>query len=80
MGNTRPNLPTTEGPPMTVVERLTTEHRERLERFRQRAEHAREAEVSRIAIDILGVQPDDVAHAIRGNLTQEDEDGDSQST
>jgi hypothetical protein len=62
---------------MSVVEQLTTEHRERLERFRERAEHARENEVSRIAIDILGVQPDDVAHAIRGNLTQEDEDDDS---
>ena len=62
---------------MNAVERLTSEHRERLERFRQQAEHAREAEVSRIAIDILGVDPDDVAHAIRGNLTQEDEDEDS---
>lgn len=60
---------------MNAVERLATEHRERLERFRQQAEHARETEVSRIAIDVLGVHPDDVAHAVRGNLTQEDEDG-----
>jgi hypothetical protein len=44
---------------------------------RQQAEQARETEVSRIAIDILGGHPDDVAHAIRGNLTQEDEDDDS---
>jgi len=62
---------------MNALERLATEHRERLERFRQQAEQARETEVSRIAIDILGVHPDDVAHAIRGNLTQEDEDDNS---
>ena len=62
---------------MSAAEKLATEHRERLERFRQHAERVRETEVSRIAIDILGVDPDDVAHAIRGNLTQEDEDEDS---
>ena len=62
---------------MNAVERLTSEPAERLERFRQQAEHARETEVSRIAIDILGVDPDDVAHAIRGNLTHEYEDDDS---
>jgi hypothetical protein len=62
---------------MSVVERLTTEHRERLERFRQQAEHVRETEVTRIAIDILGVNADDVAHAIRGNLTRDDEDDDT---
>ena len=62
---------------MNAVERLATEHCERLERFRQQAEQARETEVSRIAIDVLGVHADDVAHAIRGNLTQEDEDDDS---
>lgn len=61
---------------MSVVERLTSEHRERLERFRQQADHAREPDVTRIAIDILGVHPDDVAHAIRGNLTRDDEDDD----
>ena len=61
---------------MSAAEKLATEHRERLERFRQHAERVRETEVSRIAIDILGVDPDDVAHAIRGNLTQEDEDED----
>jgi hypothetical protein len=61
---------------MNAVERLASEHRERLDRFRRQAEQARETEVTRIAIDILGVHPDDVAHAIRGNLTQEDEDED----
>jgi hypothetical protein len=59
---------------MSAAEQLATEHRERLDRFRQQAERVRETEVSRIAIDILGVRPDDVAHAIRGNLTREDED------
>ena len=59
---------------MSAAEKLATEHRERLERFRQHAERVRETEVSRIAIDILGVQPDDVARALRGNLTQDDED------
>jgi hypothetical protein len=44
---------------------------------RQRRSCGRGALASRIAIDILGVRPDDVAHAIRGNLTQEDEDDDS---
>jgi hypothetical protein len=62
----------TQEPPMTVVEQLASEHRERLERFRQQAERARETEVSRIAIDILGVAPDDVARALRGNLTEDD--------
>jgi len=37
-------------------------------------DRVREAEVSRIAVDILGVQPDDVARALRGNLTEDDED------
>ena len=61
---------------MRVFERLATEHRERLARFRQEAESARETEVSRIAIDILGVQPDDVARALRGNLTEDDDNDD----
>ena len=61
---------------MSVVDQVATEHRERLERFRQQAERARPTEVSRIAIDVLGVRPDDVAHALRGNLTRDDEDGD----
>jgi len=61
---------------MSAAEQLATEHRERLERFRRHAERVREAEVSRIAIDIFGVQPDDVARALRGNLTQDDEDDD----
>ena len=61
-------------PPMSAAERLATEHRERLERFRRDAERVRETEVSRIAVDVLGVRPDDVARALRGNLTQDDED------
>jgi len=61
---------------MSVVEQVATEHRERLERFRRQAERARPTEVSQIAIDILGVRPDDVAHALRGNFTRDDEDGD----
>jgi len=59
---------------MSAAERLATEHRERLERFRRDAERVRETEVSRIAVDVLGVRPDDVARALRGNLTQDDED------
>jgi hypothetical protein len=61
--------------PMRAAEQVAIEHRERLERFRQEAEAVRESEVSRIAIDVLGVHPDDVARALRGNLTQDDEDG-----
>ena len=59
---------------MGEADQLAIEHRERLERFRQHAERVRETEVSRIAIDVLGVPPDDVARALRGNLTQDDED------
>jgi len=59
---------------MGEADQLAIEHRERLERFRRHAERVRETEVSRIAIDVLGVQPDDVARALRGNLTQDDED------
>ncbi len=59
---------------MSAADRLAAEHRERLERFRRHAERARETEVSRIAIDILGVQPDSVARALRGNLTRDDEE------
>ena len=59
---------------MGAADQLAIEHRERLERFRRHAERVRETEVSRIAIDVLGVQPDDVARALRGNLTQDDED------
>jgi hypothetical protein len=65
---------------MTAAERMATEYRERLERFREQAEGARETEVSRIAIDILGVQPDVVAHALRGNLTRDDEDDPGQES
>ena len=59
---------------MSAADQVATEYRERLERFRRQAEHARETEVSRIAIDVLGVPPDDVARALRGNLSQDDED------
>lgn len=61
---------------MRAADQVASEHRERLERFRQEAEAVRESEVSRIAIDVLGVPPDDVARALRGNLTQDDEDDD----
>jgi hypothetical protein len=62
---------------MHAAEQIAAEHRERLERFRRHAEQVRETEVRRIAIDILGVPPDDVARALRGNLTGDDEeDGD----
>jgi hypothetical protein len=61
---------------MSDAERLAAEHRERLERFHRQADRVRETEVSRIAIDILGAQPDDIARAFRGNLTQDDEDDD----
>jgi hypothetical protein len=59
---------------MRAAEQVAAEHRERLERFHRQAEHIRDTEVSRIAIDVLGVQPDDVARALRGNLTAHDED------
>jgi len=59
---------------MSAADHVAAEHRERLERFRRHADRVREAEVSRIAIDILGVPPDDVARALRGNLTEDDED------
>jgi hypothetical protein len=59
---------------MSAADRLAAEHRERLERFRRHAERARETEVSRIAIDILGVEADSVARALRGNLTRDDEE------
>jgi hypothetical protein len=59
---------------MSAAERLAAEHRERLERFRRHAERVRETEVSRIAVDILGVQPDNVARALRGKLTRDDEE------
>ena len=62
---------------MSAAEHVAAEHRERLERFRREAERVRETEVSRIAIDVLGVQPDDVARAVRGNLTRDDEDDDT---
>ena len=58
---------------MGAADHVAAEHRERLERFRRHADRVREAEVSRIAIDILGVPPDDVARALRGNLTEDDE-------
>jgi hypothetical protein len=59
---------------MRAAEQVAAAHRERLERFHRHAEHIRDTEVSRIAIDVLGVQPDDVARALRGNLTADDED------
>jgi hypothetical protein len=59
---------------MRPVDQVATEHRERLERFRRRAEAVRETEVTRIAVDVLGVPADDVARALRGNLTRDDED------
>jgi len=59
---------------MSAADHVAAEHRERLERFRRHADRVRVAEVSRIAVDILGVQPDDVARALRGNLTEDDED------
>jgi hypothetical protein len=62
---------------MSEVDRLVSEHRDRLERFRREAERVRETEVRRIAIDVLGVPPDEVAHALRGNLTRDDEDDDA---
>lgn len=62
---------------MRAAERLAAEHRERLERFRRDAERVRETEVSRIAVDVLGVRPDDVARALRGNLTRDDEGDDA---
>ncbi|HJW79424.1 MAG TPA: acetate--CoA ligase family protein [Beijerinckiaceae bacterium] len=46
---------------MNAAERVAAEHRERLERFHRHAERVREAEVRRIAVDILGAPPDSVA-------------------
>ena len=62
--------------PSMSEEWFANEHRERLERFRRRAERVRGTEVGRIAIDVLGVHPDDVARALRGDVVQADEDDD----
>ena len=62
---------------MHAADQLAAEHRERLERFRRHAERVRETEVRRIAVDVLGVPADDVARALRGNLTRDDEDDDT---
>ena len=61
---------------MRAADQLAAEHRERLERFHRHAQRVREAEVRRIAVDVLGVPADDVARALRGNLTRDDEDDD----
>ncbi len=61
---------------MRTVDRIAAEHRARLERFQQQADRVRENEVRSIAIDILGIPADDVARALRGNLTKEDEEDD----
>jgi hypothetical protein len=68
--------PRAQETPMNAAERVAAERRERLERFRRHAERVREAEVRRIAVDILGVPPDRVARALRGNVTRDDEDDD----
>ena len=56
------------------VSRFRAEHAERLKRFREQAERTRERDVKQIAVDVLGVAPADVARALRGNLTKEDEE------
>jgi hypothetical protein len=61
---------------MRAADQLAAEHRERLERFHRHAQRVRETEVRRIAVDVLGVPADDVARALRGNLTRDDEDDD----
>jgi hypothetical protein len=57
------------------VERVagSAEHRERLERLERQARVAREAEMRDVAINVLGVGPEDVSRALRGVLTEEDE-------
>ena len=62
---------------MRTADEVAAEHREHLERFHRYAERVRETEVRRIAVDVLGVQADDVARALRGNLTRDDEDDDT---
>jgi hypothetical protein len=51
----------------------TDEHRARLKRLEQQVHRAREAEMRDVAINVLGVDADDVARALRGVLTEEDE-------
>lgn len=44
-----------------------------MERFREQADRVRAQEVEQIAVDVLGLEPADVARALRGVLTEEDE-------
>ena len=52
---------------------VSNEQRERLERLERQARIAREAEMRDVAINVLGVGPEDVSRALRGVLTEEDE-------
>jgi hypothetical protein len=52
---------------------VSDEHRERLERLERQARVAREAEMRDVAINVLGVSPEDVSRALRGVLTEEGE-------
>lgn len=54
-------------------DKATSEHEERMARFREQADRVRKREVEQIATDVLGLDPDDVARALRGVLTEEDE-------
>ena len=54
-------------------EMATPEHRGRLKRFERQAQRAREAEMRDVATEVLGVDPEVVARALRGVLTEEDE-------
>lgn len=51
----------------------TPEHGGRLKRFERQAQRAREAEMRDVATEVLGVDPEVVARALRGVLTEEDE-------
>jgi hypothetical protein len=57
------------------IERVapTGEHRERLGRLDRQVQRAREAEMRDVAVNVLGVDPEDVARALRGVLTEQDE-------
>jgi hypothetical protein len=51
----------------------TREQRDRTERLERQVQRARAAEMRDVAVEVLGLDRDDVARALRGVLTESDE-------
>jgi hypothetical protein len=51
----------------------TREQRDRTERLERQVQRARAAEMRDVAVEVLGIDRDDVARALRGVLTESDE-------